>query len=432
MFTLFRWRKPVETYQLLLLILCWITLSNAKASSILTLAEAERLALNQEPGVIAAQSRAKAMQEQSIAASALPNPELRVGVVNLPRSLDFNQEAMTQKLIGIRQTLPPAGSRKARREQLEYQSSAFSKQVEARIRRVQQSVREAWLETYYWQQAQNVVIENRNLFSHLVKVTRSIYSVGRKNQQDMVRAELEFSRLEDRLLLIDEQIRRSKAALGQWIGSSAAQRPLAQRLPEWHGFTDIQQLQKILPRHPLLLAADQYIASADAGIKLAKSKYKPALSIDLSYGERDKDLLGNPRDDFVSGLVTLSMPLFTGHRQDKDVSAALENRSAKQNDRDALLRKMSRELEAVFARWQQLQFRISLYNETIIEQSRIQAQATLQAYQSDTGDFADVMRAYITDLNTKLEFIRLQTDRAIVYAKLDYLVGSFKKEQNDV
>ena len=421
MFGLYRFYLPAHITGLCFLV---ITVAvRAQSGTGLTLPEAEQLALSNEPGIVAAQARAQSMAEKSIAVGSLPDPEIRLGIANLPvGSYNFNQEPMTQKVIGIRQMFPPAGSRKAMRRQLGYQGNALSQAAAARSRRVLLDVREAWLECYYWQRASQTVTENRDFFRQLVKVTRSIYSVGRQNQQDMVRAELELSRLDDRLLDINEQIRRNHAVLEQWIGAAAA-RPMGDQLPVWQGYGDIQSLRKQLLQHPLLLAANAQVASAGAGVDAARSKYKPSLGLDFSYGQRENDPLGNRRDDFVSAMLTVSVPLFTGNRQDKDVSAARHTEDASINDRDVLRRDLTRQLEAAFARWQQLQFRIGLYDKTILEQSHIQAQATLQAYQSDTGDFNDVMRAYVTDLNTQLDFIRLQTDRAKAYAQLDYLAG---------
>lgn len=429
MFIFIRSYRPVDLSKWFVL---FISVSAYAGSDTgLALQEAEQLAVANEPGIIAAEARAQSMAEKSIAAGSLPDPEVRLGIVNVPTgSYDLNQEPMTQKLIGVRQMLPPAGSRKAQRQQMRYQGEALEYAAAARRRQVLRDVREAWLEAYYWQQARSIIAENRALFSQLVKVTRSLYTVGRQNQQDMVRAELELSRLDDRLLDIDEQIRRSRAVLAQWIGEDTAILPLAGDLPAWQGFQTIQPLKTALLQHPLLSASKAQIASADAGVELARSKYKPMLGFDLSYGQRDDDRMGNPRDDFVSAMVMLSVPLFTGNRQDKDLSAARHNHDASVNDRSVLQRDLMRQLEAAFARWQQLQYRIGLYDKTIIGQSRIQAQATLQAYQNDTGDFADVMRATISDLNTRLDFIRLQTDRAKIYAQLDYLAGQPPEEDN--
>jgi len=64
-----------------------------------------------------------------------------------------------------------------------------------------------------------------------------------------------------------------------------------------------------------------------------------------------------------------------------------------------------------------------LFESTILDLSESQAQAALLAYQSDAGDFADVMRGYVDDLNTRLDHVRLQVERAQSYAALASLGG---------
>jgi outer membrane protein TolC len=59
-----------------------------------------------------------------------------------------------------------------------------------------------------------------------------------------------------------------------------------------------------------------------------------------------------------------------------------------------------------------------LYDTQILNQAKGQAEAALHAYQSDAGDFADVMRSHIGYLNTQIEHIRLRVDRAQSYAVL--------------
>ena len=111
-----------------------------------------------EPGILAAQARAQLMAEKSVAVGALPDPQVRLGVMNLPvNSYDFNQEAMTQKQIGVQQMFPPAGSRKAMRRQMQHEGDAFANNANTRSRQVLRDVREAWLELYYWQQARLLV-----------------------------------------------------------------------------------------------------------------------------------------------------------------------------------------------------------------------------------------------------------------------------------
>jgi outer membrane protein TolC len=64
-----------------------------------------------------------------------------------------------------------------------------------------------------------------------------------------------------------------------------------------------------------------------------------------------------------------------------------------------------------------------LYDTRILEQAENNAEASMLAYQSDKGDFAEVMRAYADDLDTRIDHIRLQVERAQSYATLANLGG---------
>lgn len=397
----------------------------------LTLPEAEQLALQQEPGVVAARERARAFDERAVAADTLPDPQVRVGVANVPvDSRDLSAEPMTQKLIGVRQQFPPAGSLDAHRREFEYRAGSQQAMAGARAREVRREVRHAWLEVYYWTRAREVIRENRRLFNDSVTVARSLYSVGRQNQQDMIRAELELSRLDDRLLDIEDRLRRNRAALGQWIGR-AAERPIADTLPAWDEPGSMESLRRRLLDHPRLDAAQAGVSAAEAGVDAAEARYNPGWAVDLSYGQRDGyDAMGNEREDFASLMFSLDVPLFTGNRQDRQVRAAESERAAALNEKDRLLRELRRDLESAHSRWEQLRFRIDLYDETILQQSRVHTNAAMQAYRNGTGDFADVMRATINDLNSQLEYVRLKTERAKVYAQLDDLAGLTNEDKN--
>lgn len=390
----------------------------------LTLAEAERRALDQEPGQAAFLAQADALQEQSVAVGQLPDPKLRMGLANFPiESGGFRTEGMTQGQIGIRQSFPPGRTRAVSTRQFQSLSAEMSENADARGRDVLTLARNAWLETYYWNRAHTIVAESRPFFSDLVTITRSLYAVGSKDQQDVLRAELELSRLDDRLIEINKQRVRARAALSEWVGA-ASTRPIAEKLPGWESVPPLEALRDAVVTHPALRAADARIDAKRAGIDLARERYKPGWALDLGYGYRNGSLPnGSPRSDFVSLSVTVDLPLFRKNRQDRGLAAALSERRAATESRDQLLRRLSSQLEAEYGRWQELSRRVELYERLILTQAEDQANAALAAYQSEASDFADVMRGFIDELDTRLDHIRLQTERAQSYAVLANLGG---------
>lgn len=409
---------------LFLALLSAIAPSAAQEPLPLTLAEAEDLALHAEPGQAAMLARANSLEEQAVAAGELPDPTLRVGLANFPvQSGGFATEAMTQAQLGIRQAFPPGKTRAYSARRFQSLAAEMDRSADARARDVLTSVRSAWLDVNYWEHAHALVSESRPYFEDLVTVTRSLYSVGKKDQQDVLRADLELSRLDDRLIDIRQQRARARAALGEWLGDDA-RRPLADRLPPWQQLPPLDVLQNQFADHPALQAADARVAARIAGIDLAKERFKPGWAMDLGYGYRDGSLPnGSPRSDFVSLSVTVDLPFFRRNRQDRSLAAALGERRAAVESKEELRRHLASQLEAEYSRWQELSRRIDLYERVILLQAEDRANAALAAYQSETGDFADVMRGSIDALNSRLDHIRLQTERDQSYAVLANLGG---------
>lgn len=400
----------------------WTSNSMAQGRVPLTLAEAEDLAQAGEPGELALLAQAEAMHEEAVAAGQLPDPTLRIGLANYPLSDGgFSTEGMTQAQLGLRQSFPRGRSQGS--QKFRAQAEVFSERASARSRDVLAAVRIAWLDVYYSQQARKMVSESRPFFADLVTITRSMYAVGRKTQHDVLRAELELSRLDDQLIKVERAGAEAQASLSRWLGPEAY-RSVALKLPPWNSPPPLAELRRGLAHHPSIAAASAEVSVQEAAARIAEENKKPGWSLDAGYSYREGYLPdGSPRSDFVSLSVSVDLPFFSKNRQDRKLAAALGNRRAAMRSQAELTALLGSELEAEYARWTDLTRRLALYEDQILEHSRGQAQMALLAYQSDTGDFADVMRGYIDDLNTRLEHIRLQVQRAQSYASLANLGG---------
>ena len=390
----------------------------------LSLDEAERLALEQEPGQAAYRARAEALEEQALAAGQLPDPRLRVGLANYPvKGGGLSSEPMAQAQIGFQQSFPPGESRAISTRRFQALAEEMTENAVARGRDALTGVRSAWLDSYFWGQSHAVVTELRPLFADLVTVTRSLYAVGSRDQQDVLRAQLELSRLDDRLIGIDEQRARASAALAEWLPDDA-DRPITDSLPDWQQVPALEELKARLDSHPVIKAADARITTRQAGIDLAREQYKAGWTLDASYGYRDSVLpSGAPRSDMISVAFIVDLPFFRSNRQDRTLAAAFSERRAASESKEQLHRRLVSQLEAEHARWQELTRRLELYDRLILVQTEENAQAALLAYQSEAGDFADVMRGYIDGLNTRLEYLRIEVERAQTYAALANLGG---------
>lgn len=400
------------------------------AQTELPLQEAVNAALFSDRGIVRYQQQARSVLELSVAAGQLPDPRLKLGMNNLPMdTFDLDQEPMTQISLGFSQQFPAGSTRALRREVAEMGSAAIQQRADLRRMEVVHATRLQWYDLYYWQQALRLYKADQALYEQLLSITHSLFSVGKKQQQDVLRAELEISRLQERLIISRENRNAVQAELSRWVGDRALGAQLPKLLPtlaqiKFNG-DKASDISRQLNGHPRLRQLRKEVQRSKSLIRLAEQQYQPNVGIDLSYGYRDgENVDGSERADFASLMISIDMPLFTEKRQDRQVAAQVALYGSEQARYDDALREQVAEVLAQRSRWQQLCDRRQWFEDDVLKKSKAQAQATLNAYQSDTADFSELMRAYISDQKTQLDYQRLRVDEQKALAELHFLAGT--------
>jgi outer membrane protein TolC len=271
--------------------------------------------------------------------------------------------------------------------------------------------------------AQAVIRQSRELFEQVVNITRAEYAAGREVQQDVWRAQLELSQLDDRLKRAEIEEGIARAELGKWIGQEA-RRPLAQTLPERASVPPPAALEASILEHPRMQAEAAQVEASRKDVDLARQAYKPGWMLELTYGQRvGEDPEGDSRSDMLSAMVSVDLPLFRDKRQDRRLAASQKQAQAAEYARADRLRELRAALDAEYSNWERLGQRLELYRDRLIPQSDQNDSAALRAYQSAVTEFAPVISAYQGELDNRLEALRVEVDRAKVHANLMYLMG---------
>lgn len=416
-------RKPGRIHRRALLFLLMLPYA-LSARAELSLTDAERLALEADPAVIASQSRALALQEQAVADGQLPDPKLTVGVWNVPLD-DFSmkKEGSSQFRTGIKQAFPRGQTLHYQQKRTEWLGMAQQAQTKFTEQEIRRDVRQAFLELYYQNQAAHIIERSRQLFKQLVDITRAHYATGRVSQQDVLQAQLELSRLEGRATKISEQSDVQRAELTRWIGEAAWQ-PVNSGFPVLPEPQSQTRLQASLPQHPAIESATARVEANQQLVKAAREQYKPGFDVGLEYRKRFGDNAdGSDRPDMMAAMVTLDLPLFTEKRQDRRLAAQQQQTEAAIQTREQKLREMQRTLKSDYARWLRLGEQATLYQQHLLRESMENAEAALLSYQSGINEFNTLMRARITDLDVRLQALRIRVDRAKTQARLLFLQG---------
>lgn len=413
----------------------------ARAQKILGLQQAITYAVNNDPWLKGNELNERALLAESIADGELPDPSLSVGLLNLATdTFDFDQEPMSQFKVALAQTFPRGDTLQLKRRQKRQQSAAYPFLRAERKARVTLKVSLLWLDVFLARQSVALIENNRFLFEQLVDVAHANYTAtsGSTRQQDVIRAELELSRLNDRLSSLWQGHDAAQQALGEWLPAEHMKRTLPGNLQNplknkdlvYKSLEGKQQTQTLILKHPRVQALDRNISSIATGLELAQQQYKPEWGVNAAYAYRDDGLGGDDRADFVSMAITVDLPLFTANRQDQRVLAASHRRAAAQTERDLLLRELLSGYEQAAAELLRLDERETLYQQYLLPQMHDQADAALAAYTSDGGDFAEVMRARIAELNTKIMAFQLKVKRQKILAKMHYFLVANRESES--
>lgn len=405
---------------------CWsLPILAISPGKLLTLSEAESLALSTSPELQRFQAASSAWQQQAIADGQLTDPQLVVAATNVPtNSFSFTQDDMTMEQIGLQQTFARGHSLSMKLKQGQALALGEKRKAEEKALTLVRTVRETWLELYYWTKALQVLQANRILYKNLLKVTQSQYQIGKINQSDVLQAQLELSKLNDQMIQIQQQINVLRAQLGRWVGMEQNQRPLALSLPRWRAPPPLKQLQTRLQQHPLLSIDAATIAAAHSEAAYAKEQYKPGFLLNIGYAKRQGRFAdGMPRSDFVGAQVTIDLPVFTTNRQDRQLNASYERLLATKLDQQIHYRDLLQVLTSQYAIWNSLSRRENVYKMQLIPEARQNAKASLIAYQNTTAELTIVLRSYSSELTIQLERIQLQVERAKSRVTLLYLEG---------
>ncbi|MDH5324021.1 MAG: TolC family protein [Gammaproteobacteria bacterium] len=392
----------------------------AERFGLLSLSQAENMALQNDPLIAKVEASQESLQEKSVAAYSWPDPKFKYGVMNLnSETYILAEEPMTQVVYGLSQRIPPAGSLDAMAEKFEEMANATALEIQDQKLKTLLNVRMAWMEVYYGHHAGKLISDSLNVFKQLEETTRYQYRAGRGNQQDVVRAQLEQSLLKDKKINIHMMWEKSLATLKKWVGNPNLMQDLDMAYPKLAIAPAANSLRNGLERHPWLLAGRGNVQAAQKGVEYAKAQRRPGWSVDLQYGQRD----GNNRADLVSGMVMIDMPLFKSKRQDRLLQASQADRVVAQKMYDDRRRAFYEKLEIGLAVYKQADERLNLYETQLLPQAQQNAEAALKAYQSGVSEFGIMVRARLTELTSQLQHLRLVADKAKAQVELLYLAG---------
>ncbi len=414
-----------------LLLLLTLSINASRASEVLLLDGAVAEALSANPSLAAIQARAEALAEIPDQADALPDPRLSVNIVNLPLdSFSFTQEGMTQFQVGITQALPYPGKLALRSEAASFEAGAAEADVAEKRLQLARDVRTVWWNLFYLDRSLEVITRNQTLLQQIINVAETRYQVGQGQQQDILLAQLELSKLQDSAIRIQNMRENEVARLNVLLdrpAESNIQLPqmVTEKLPALMRVTVLQQRAE--SSRPILAAQQSRMNAARSRVDLAKKEYAPDFQLGAVYGLRNgNNPDGSSRDDMGSIMFSMNLPLYTGSKQDRSVDQRnaewMQQKYQLQDQRN----QVASQVQQAATDYQRAGERAQLFRQQIIPQASQTVDATLAGYQVGKVDFLSLLRSQTTLYDYETQYWKAFSTANQALARLIAAVGEEK------
>lgn len=231
-------------------------------------------------------TEAEAMRETGIARSTLMDPKLRMGVTGLPvDSFEFNQDPMTNISLGIMQQFERGDTLALQQTQANQQAQGLEVRVQAREQDIINSLTSVWLELGYQQTAYHIMQQNRHLLTDMERFIQTNYGIGKSEAQDLLNAQLQVSRLDEKLQANQQMQQKLTAQLSEWLGTdwlSHSRQIEASNQLDWSYLeqwlttaSTSQHYYAELSRHPNIRLIESAIEARRTQVDIAREAYSP-------------------------------------------------------------------------------------------------------------------------------------------------------------
>lgn len=414
--------RHVRVSQFLALSLCGLVASlplhAANDHGALDLNRAVELAAARAPLVQAQQLRAQAAQDDAVRAGRLPDPELSVGIENLPASgpqaFNLGADAMTMQTIGVMQAFPSRAKRVAQTGVADAEARLAGADGIAMRLAAKRAAATAWVSLWGAEKERAGLQALREQAQLAATLAKARLAGGSGSATDVLAAQSAEVELDNKLDAAAADVAVARAALQRWIGPDA-QRTLAAP-PD---FTTLHiapaQLLADVDRQGPMLGWKAREDRADAALALARAGKRPDWKVGLVFGHRLHF------DNMVGVEVSVDLPIFARNRQGRDISARHAERDAVAAGHEDARRAQHEAVATALANWTGEGQQVRRFEEVLLPLLHDRSRTALAQYRGG-GPLQPWLDAWRDELRTRIDYTVVLAARGKTWAELAYLI----------
>jgi cobalt-zinc-cadmium efflux system outer membrane protein len=353
-------------------------------------------------------------------AGALPDTQLMLQQLNVgsPRPFaGYTNSDFAYIGIGASQSLPWPGKRALRSEVAALGAESVRKQTDITSRMVIERLKLAYFRLSYLQQTLAALLNDDKLLGEMEQIAESHYRVGQGNQAEVLKAQLQHTRILQEIAMHHRDVGQVQADIKQLLGRAQSSpdivaEPLKERiLPPSSDLMD-----SIHQHNPEVAFREQQVKHSEKQVELARKEFQPDFGVEYMYQNTDRKF----RDYY---MLTLTVTLPNRGRARSELAAATEQQRTAASELNAEVQRRLAEVQNQYVAAQASGEQLKIYREGLIPQAEATYRASVAAYQSNRQNFDALLSSFRDLVDFEEQYQKELSEHESALARLESLTG---------
>ncbi len=384
------------------------------------LTEAERT----NPQIQAARHGWDSAKQVPTQVSTLPDPQfvLQHLSVGSPRPFSgYTNSDFAYVGVGVSQDLPYPGKLRLRGEIAKKDADVTQQKYESVRRAILADVKMAYFQLGYLAERQAILEGDGKLLQQVEQSADARYQSGMGNQQDVLQAQLERTKLLREITMNQLEAGKVEAGIKQLLNrpQSSPDIETIELSETVVTYTYDQLLAAANVNNPDIAGSQKMIERQGLQVDLAKKDFYPDFNLQYMWQRTD------PTQFRAYYVVTLGVriPIYRGRRQQPELAQAEADQSRAKSDHEAQTQQTGFQLRQQFLGAEKSAELLKIYREGLIPQARVELQAGMAAYQSNRQDFQALLASFLDVLKLDEEYWQTLSEHETALAQLEAVTG---------
>jgi outer membrane protein, heavy metal efflux system len=384
------------------------------------LAEAEK----NNPQIQAARHGWEAAKQVPTQLATLPDPQVVVQQMNVgsPRPFaGYTNSDFAYIGLGFSQDLPYPGKLRLRGEIAQKDADATQQKYESVRRAVLANVKIAYFQLGYLAKRQKILDEDAQLLQQVEQAAEIRYRNGMGNQQDVLQAQLERTKLLREITTNQLEAGKMQAELKSLLNraQSASDIETAEVPESTPGYNFEELLAKAKSNNPDLAGMQKMVDRQGLQVDLAKKDFYPDFNVQGMWQRTDPSQF-RAYYQFTFGM---RIPIYRSRRQRPEQAQAEFDRDRAKSEYETQTQQTTLQLRQEFLSAEKSAELLKIYREGLIPQARAELQAGMAAYQSNRQDFQALLASFLDVLKLDEEYWQTLAEHETALAQMEAVTG---------